>query len=60
MKCIMLLYIVYVHLILGRLPIRVNLKGLTEADLLRILTEPEASLIKQQVIVCSCSCPSYI
>eukprot|EP01006_Ploeotia_vitrea_P066468 TRINITY_DN95031_c0_g1_i1.p1 TRINITY_DN95031_c0_g1~~TRINITY_DN95031_c0_g1_i1.p1 ORF type:complete len:487 (+),score=12.11 TRINITY_DN95031_c0_g1_i1:10-1470(+) len=33
----------------GRLPIRVNLKGLTEADLLRILTEPESSLIKQQI-----------
>ena len=33
----------------GRLPIRVNLKGLTEEDLLRILTEPEMSLIKQQV-----------
>mgnify|MGYP003385862177 CR=1 FL=1 len=33
----------------GRLPIRVNLKGLTEADLLRILTEPEASLILQQI-----------
>lgn len=32
----------------GRLPIRVNLKGLTEEDMLRILTEPETSLIKQQ------------
>lgn len=32
----------------GRLPIRVNLKGLTEADLLRILTEPQTSLIHQQ------------
>ncbi len=31
----------------GRFPIRVQLKSLTEADLLRILTEPEASLIKQ-------------
>ncbi|MGB0681271.1 MAG: ATP-dependent protease ATPase subunit HslU [Magnetovibrionaceae bacterium] len=31
----------------GRLPIRVELKALTEADFVRILTEPEASLIKQ-------------
>jgi ATP-dependent HslUV protease ATP-binding subunit HslU len=33
----------------GRLPIRVELKALTEADFRRILTEPEASLIKQYV-----------
>ena len=33
----------------GRLPIRVALKALTEADFVRILTEPEASLIKQYV-----------
>ncbi len=31
----------------GRLPIRVELKPLTEEDMMRILTEPEASLIKQ-------------
>lgn len=31
----------------GRLPIRVELESLTEADLERILTEPEASLLKQ-------------
>ena len=31
----------------GRLPIRVELKALTEADLVRILTEPENSLIRQ-------------
>jgi ATP-dependent HslUV protease ATP-binding subunit HslU len=31
----------------GRLPIRVELKALTREDLKRILTEPEASLIKQ-------------
>jgi len=31
----------------GRFPIRVQLKPLTEEDLLRILREPEASLIKQ-------------
>lgn len=31
----------------GRLPIRVQLQPLTEEDLLRILTEPETSLIKQ-------------
>ncbi len=31
----------------GRLPIRVELKPLTREDLRRILTEPEASLIKQ-------------
>ena len=33
----------------GRLPIRVELKGLTEHDLFRILTEPVANLIRQQV-----------
>ncbi len=31
----------------GRFPIRVQLKPLTEADLVRILSEPESSLIKQ-------------
>lgn len=31
----------------GRLPIRVELRALTEADFVRILTEPEASLITQ-------------
>ena len=31
----------------GRLPIRVELRALTENDFIRILTEPEASLIKQ-------------
>ena len=31
----------------GRFPIRVQLKPLTEEDLLRVLTEPESSLIKQ-------------
>ena len=31
----------------GRLPIRVELEPLTQADLVRILKEPEASLIKQ-------------
>jgi len=33
----------------GRLPIRVKLRALTEEDFVRILTEPEASLIKQYV-----------
>jgi ATP-dependent HslUV protease ATP-binding subunit HslU len=33
----------------GRLPIRVELKALTRDDLQKILTEPEASLIKQYV-----------
>ena len=33
----------------GRLPIRVELKALTRDDFRRILTEPEASLIKQYV-----------
>ena len=33
----------------GRLPIRVELNALTRDDLRRILTEPEASLIKQYV-----------
>ena len=31
----------------GRLPIRVNLNALTRDDFVRILTEPEASLVKQ-------------
>jgi ATP-dependent HslUV protease ATP-binding subunit HslU len=31
----------------GRLPIRVELKALTRDDLRRILTEPEASLVRQ-------------
>ncbi|KAG7374125.1 ATP-dependent protease ATP-binding subunit HslU [Nitzschia inconspicua] len=33
----------------GRLPIRVELAGLTEDDLYKILTEPVANLIRQQV-----------
>jgi ATP-dependent HslUV protease ATP-binding subunit HslU len=33
----------------GRFPIRVELKPLTEADFVRILTEPENALIKQYV-----------
>ena len=33
----------------GRLPIRVELKALDRADLKKILTEPEASLIKQYI-----------
>ena len=33
----------------GRFPIRVQLKPLTEADLVRILNEPESSLIKQYI-----------
>ena len=33
----------------GRFPIRVQLKPLSEEDLMRILCEPEASLIKQYV-----------
>src|SRR5204863_1896330 len=33
----------------GRLPIRVELKPLSREDLRRILTEPEASLIKQYI-----------
>merc|ERR1712087_597356 len=32
----------------GRLPIRVELKALTEKDMYTILTEPENNLIKQQ------------
>jgi ATP-dependent HslUV protease ATP-binding subunit HslU len=32
----------------GRLPIRVQLKGLTEDDLYRILTEPVTNLLRQQ------------
>ncbi len=33
----------------GRLPIRVELKSLTREDFVRILTEPEASLVKQTI-----------
>mmetsp|Transcript_13701 Transcript_13701/g.24799 ORF Transcript_13701/g.24799 Transcript_13701/m.24799 type:complete len:576 (-) Transcript_13701:110-1837(-) len=33
----------------GRLPIRVELSGLTEEDLYKILTEPVANLVRQQV-----------
>ena len=33
----------------GRLPIRVELKPLSENDLFRILTEPEMNLIDQQI-----------
>jgi ATP-dependent HslUV protease ATP-binding subunit HslU len=33
----------------GRLPIKVSLKGLTEEDFYRILTEPVTNLIRQQV-----------
>jgi ATP-dependent HslUV protease ATP-binding subunit HslU len=33
----------------GRFPIRVELKALTVADFLRILTEPRASLVKQAI-----------
>ena len=33
----------------GRLPIRVELKSLTRTDFVRILTEPEASLVKQTI-----------
>jgi ATP-dependent HslUV protease ATP-binding subunit HslU len=33
----------------GRLPIRVELKALTRDDLVRILTEPEANLVRQSV-----------
>jgi ATP-dependent HslUV protease ATP-binding subunit HslU len=32
----------------GRLPIKVELKGLTRDDLFRVLTEPEANVLKQQ------------
>ena len=32
----------------GRLPIRVQLKGLNEQDLYNILTEPENNLLRQQ------------
>ncbi|KDD76233.1 hypothetical protein H632_c306p2, partial [Helicosporidium sp. ATCC 50920] len=33
----------------GRLPIRVELRGLSERDLLRILEEPDSSMLRQQV-----------
>ncbi len=33
----------------GRFPIRVELKSLTEADFIRILTEPKSALVKQYV-----------
>ncbi|GJP61028.1 hypothetical protein CLOP_g18241 [Closterium sp. NIES-67] len=35
----------------GRLPIRVELKGLTREDLYRILTEPETNMIRQQQLL---------
>jgi len=39
----------------GRLPVRVNLKGLTENDLYRILTEPVANVsIAAETIDCGC------
>jgi ATP-dependent protease HslVU (ClpYQ) ATPase subunit len=34
----------------GRLPIRVSLKGLTQEDFYRILTEPQTNLIEQQQV----------
>ncbi|MGI9372472.1 MAG: ATP-dependent protease ATPase subunit HslU [Hyphomicrobiales bacterium] len=37
----------------GRLPIRVELRALTQEDFRRILTEPEASLIKQYIALMS-------
>jgi ATP-dependent HslUV protease ATP-binding subunit HslU len=37
----------------GRFPIRVELTPLTEADFVRILTEPENSLIKQYTALCA-------
>ena len=39
----------------GRLPIRVELKGLTQDDMYRILTEPATNLIAQQVLVNACT-----
>jgi ATP-dependent HslUV protease ATP-binding subunit HslU len=33
----------------GRLPIRVELKGLKQKDLYKILTEPENNMITQQI-----------
>lgn len=38
----------------GRLPIRVTLKGLTEEDLHRILTEPVNNLLRQQTEMLKC------
>lgn len=35
----------------GRLPIRVELKGLSREDLYRILTEPETNMIRQQQLL---------
>jgi ATP-dependent HslUV protease ATP-binding subunit HslU len=37
-------------LLQGRLPIRVELKALTQDDFYRILTEPQYNLIKQQQV----------
>ncbi len=36
------------HLLQGRLPIRVELKALSRQDFYRILTEPQFNLVKQQ------------
>src|SRR6202049_1454457 len=40
----------------GRLPIRVELEALTRDDMRRILTEPEASLIKQYIALMQTEC----
>lgn len=37
----------------GRLPIRVELQGLTEDDMHRILTEPESNILKQNIALLS-------
>ena len=44
----------------GRLPIRVELQGLTEDDFYRILTEPEANLVRQQQALMETEVRNYV
>jgi ATP-dependent HslUV protease ATP-binding subunit HslU len=44
----------------GRLPIRVELQGLTEDDFYRILTEPEANLVRQQQALMETEVTNYV
>ena len=44
----------------GRLPIRVELQGLTEDDFYRILTEPEENLVRQQQALMETEVTNYV
>jgi ATP-dependent protease HslVU (ClpYQ) ATPase subunit len=43
-------WLLVLFLLQGRLPIRVELRGLTADDFKRILTEPDCSMIYQQQV----------